>query len=365
MIKNYIGWKTKKRIVVFESDDWGSFRFKNKEIRDRYIKTYDPKLWMHYNDCFESFEDLKQLDCTLKKFKDKKNNPPSFTFLMNPVNPDFHKIKNDNYNNYYYERFDETLDKRKDGKQIFEWYKSAIHNNLIEVAFHGREHLNVHSWMKDLKNRESVTLDGFANRIWGQGVLEFPKNSSYRYRSTFQISKHDELDYLKSSILDGVDIINKMFNQKTTYFLAPDGPYHLSLNSTLVKSGLKYIGLRKLHKNPLEEKWYQNKYFWLGKKTKEGLRVITRNVIFEPNSPRYKDWLTFALGEVEKAFKYNNPAVICTHRANYVGGLNPDNREHGLELLEKFITALLHKWPNVEFMTSSALGELISNHKNA
>jgi hypothetical protein len=361
MIKSFIGWKTKKKIIVFESDDWGSFRFKNKEIRDKYIKTYDPKLWMHYNDCFESYEDLQQLENTLKKFKDINNNHPSFTLLMNPANPDFRRIEKDNFNNYYYERFDETLSKREDGKQILDWYKSAIQNNLIEVGFHGREHLNVHSWMKDLKNSNEVTLDGFNNRIWGQGVLESMNNTSVRYRSTFQIKHHDELEKLKKSIEDGIEIINNLFNQKTTYFLAPDGPYHLSLNPTMVKSSIKYIGLRKLHRNPLDNKWYQNKYFWLGKKTKEGLRVITRNVIFEPNSPRYTDWLQHAMGEIEKAFKFNNPAVVCTHRANYVSGLNLDNRKNGLELLEALIEQILNQYPDVEFMTSSQLGDLITN----
>lgn len=359
MIRNLIGWKTNRKIIVIESDDWGSFRFKNQKIRNLYIKEYNPQNWMHYNDCFESYDDLKALESTLKKFKDSKNNHPSFTFLMNPANPDFKRIKDNNFDEYYYETFKETLSKRYDGGEIYNWYKKAIEANLIEVGFHGREHLNVNSWMDDLKRGHEVVLDGFNNKIWGQGVLLSKQYNSYR--SSFQMKSYDELDFLRSVITDGVAIMNKMFNQKTTYFLAPDGPFHLKLNSALKSSGIKYIGLAKLHTNPLENKKYQKKLFWKGKRTKEGLLVITRNVIFEPASPKSVDWVQSALKSIESAFKFNKPAVISTHRANYVGSLNIENRIFSFKQLETLLEKILEQWPDVEFKTSSQLGNLIAN----
>jgi len=360
MIKNILGWKTNKKIIVFESDDWGSFRFKNKSIRDKYIKQYDPKLWMHYNDCFESYDDLCALEETLKSFKDIDGNHPSFTFLMNPANPDFEKIKQSNFKSYHYEKFDETLSKREDGSQIFDWYKKSIKENLIELGFHGREHLNVNAWMKDLQKNDKITHSGFKNKIWGEGVLLSKTKKSYRYRSTFQIKDYKEIESLKKSASDGIKIMNEIFDYEVSYFLAPDGPYHLDINPTLKEHGIKYIGLRKLHRNPLEDKWHQKKYFWMGKSTKEGLKVITRNVIFEPNSPKHSDWVSTALNNIDKAFKFKNPAVICTHRANFVSGLNENNKINGLKQLNTLISKIVEKWPDVKFMTSSSLGDLIS-----
>jgi hypothetical protein len=358
MLKHLIGKKTNRKIIVFESDDWGSFRFKNKSIRDHYMPVPKTGQWMHYNDCFESFEDLVCLEKILKSVKDKNSKPVCFTFLMNPANPDFRKIEESNFESYYFEPFDETLKKRHDGNQILDWYKSSLNTKLIEVGFHGREHLNVKSWMEDLKKGSKITREGFENRIWGQAKLH-TKEKKLSYRSTFNIENESELVGLKTDIKDGLSIMNKIFDKPATYFLPPDGPYHLSLNKYLVENGIKYIGLAKLHNNPLQPKWHQKKAFWLGKKTKEGLRVITRNVMFEPSSPKQDDWVGFALQQIEVAFKYRNPAVISTHRANYMSGLNLDNREKALEQLKDLLHQITKRWPDVEFMTSSQLGETL------
>jgi hypothetical protein len=363
-IKSLFGWKTKRKIIVFESDDWGSFRFKNNSVKDKYIKKFDARLWMHNNDTFESFEDVSALSDVINSNKGSRNRSACFTFLMNPANPDFKKIEADNFKSFYSETFLETLKKRNDGKQIFSWYKNALQDNLIEVGFHGREHLNVNQWMTDLRNGNEVALKSFKDRVWGLSkIYESEVKSSYR--STFDINSLDELKELQRNIKEGLGLLNKTFNQKTTYFLPPDGPYHLDLNQTLADNGIEYIGLAKLHNNPLEHKWYHKKLFWLGKQTKEGLNVITRNVMFEPSSPMFKSWVAPALNQIEEAFKNNKPAVISTHRANYVSTLNPQNRENGLNQLKTLLHQIKLKWPEVEFMTSSELGQIIKESKHA
>lgn len=356
MLKHLLGWRTSRKIIVIESDDWGSFRFKNQKIRDQYIRNYIPDDWMNYNDCFESYEDVEALSTVLTSVKDINNNSACFTFLMNPANPDFKKIEQLKFQHFYNESFLETLAKRKDGQQILSWYKEALNENLIEVGFHGREHLNVHSWMNDLNLVNATTKKGFKDRIWGKSIISGIKTNQ-SHRSTYNISSYSDLVDLKQNIQEGIELINETFNQQTSYFLPPDGPYHLKLNQTLVDNGIKYIGLGKLHNNPLEPKWYQKKMFWLGRQTKEGLKVITRNVIFEPASPKSSDWVGTALINIEKAFKYKHPAVISTHRANYTGTLNPNNRKNSLKQLESLLKQISEKWPNVEFMTSSQLGD--------
>jgi len=105
-VKN-IFWvgKTSRKIIVFESDDWGSFRFKNQQTRDKYIQNQDTRLWMHHNDAFESFEDLKQLSYVLTSTIDKNQNTARFTFLFNPANPDFNKIEEGNFRKLLLRKF--------------------------------------------------------------------------------------------------------------------------------------------------------------------------------------------------------------------------------------------------------------------
>ena len=59
------------------------------------------------------------------------------------------------------------------------------------------------------------------------------------------------------------------------------------------------------------------------------------------------------------AFAMGKPAIISTHRINYIGGIFPSNRDANLKLLNSILKYLVKKWPEVEFMASDTLGDLI------
>jgi len=69
------------------------------------------------------------------------------------------------------------------------------------------------------------------------------------------------------------------------------------------------------------------------------------------------------MNEINTAFRWHKPAVISSHRVNYTGGLYVENRDHGLASLKNLLTAIVKKWPDVEFMTTAELGSLISDGK--
>lgn len=63
--------------------------------------------------------------------------------------------------------------------------------------------------------------------------------------------------------------------------------------------------------------------------------------------------------QVAAAFRWGKPAIISTHRVNFVGAISPGNREKGLDELHRLLQAIVHQWPDVEFMNSAdALGIL-------
>jgi hypothetical protein len=45
---------------------------------------------------------------------------------------------------------------------------------------------------------------------------------------------------------------------------------------------------------------------------------------------------------------------------NFIGFIDPANRDRNLPLLKKLFTEILKKCPDVEFMNSTQLGDLIS-----
>ena len=68
-----------------------------------------------------------------------------------------------------------------------------------------------------------------------------------------------------------------------------------------------------------------------------------------------------SLKEMEVAFLWHKPATISSHRVNYIGFLHPENREKSLKKLEELLVRMLKRWPDIEFMTSSELGDLIAS----
>ena len=62
---------------------------------------------------------------------------------------------------------------------------------------------------------------------------------------------------------------------------------------------------------------------------------------------------------MEINFFWHKPANISSHRVNYIGFLHPENRENSLRKLEELLAKMLKKWPDIEFMTSEELGDLI------
>lgn len=366
-LRNLIGWSTKKHIIVFESDDWGSIRMPSFKDFIEIKELGSPVNKLHYTsfDTIESNEDMRMMFDTLSAFKDKNGKHPVFTSVNNVANPDFQKIFESSFQQYYYEPFTETLKKYPNHDEVYDLWKYGIENNLMIPAFHGREHLNVNRWLKSLRDGNKTTL-----YLFHKGITGVSYDFEGRRLPDFQAALDpDDLCDLKSHeeiLLSGLDLFEKIFGYKASFFVPPNGCFHCSLEKKLAEKGIKYISLGRLHYNPLGNSQYEKKYFYLGKKNHFNQINLARNCFFEPasngfNAPKYKDWVDSCLKEIEISFKLHKPAVICTHRVNYIGGIHPQNRYNGHLNLKRLIENILKHWPDVEFLTSMQLGELILN----
>lgn len=95
---NAKGWTTKRKIVVFESDDWGAIRLPDISMINPYRKQnpHPSNPYLKY-DSLASAEDINNLFSILTAFKDKEGNHPIFTFNTVVANPDFIKIKENHF----------------------------------------------------------------------------------------------------------------------------------------------------------------------------------------------------------------------------------------------------------------------------
>ena len=99
---NIQGWRTNRKIVVFESDDWGSIRMPNKQAFDNLLNKGVPvnksSYCLYDNLC--SVEDIELLFNVLRKHKDSLGKKPVITANVVVANPDFKKITETNFGNY-------------------------------------------------------------------------------------------------------------------------------------------------------------------------------------------------------------------------------------------------------------------------
>ena len=100
--KNLIGRRTNRKIVIIESDDWGSIRMPSKKIYNHLISSGIKVDECPYNryDALESEVDLSNLFDVLTSIKDIKGNFPVVTANMVVANPDFERIKKSKFQKY-------------------------------------------------------------------------------------------------------------------------------------------------------------------------------------------------------------------------------------------------------------------------
>ena len=367
-VSNIPGWRTKRHIVVIESDDWGSIRMSSLENFNRMLKAGMPVDKSHYNlyDALECNDDLIALMETLSKFKDVTGRPPVFTGVNVVANPDFEKIKQNGFLEYVYEPYTETCKRYDNHEKVYELWKEAIAKRLIVPIFHGREHLNAQFWLRALQMGDKSTLLGFENEVTGMPGIKGEKLPDFQ--AAFDIDTKADLPYQKEVIKTGLDLFEQLYGYRTKYFVPTNSPFNNSLEKDLFDVGIRYINTGKKQREPLGEGQYRINTRYLGTKNQYGQIYLTRNCFFEPAAtgfevPANYDWINYCLKEIEIAFRWHKPATISSHRVNYIGYLHPENRENGLRQLKELLSRMLKRWPDIEFMTSSELGNLIVNNK--
>lgn len=367
MIKNLIknlsnlpGWRTNRKIVVVESDDWGSIRMSSSNSYNALLKAglnINIGAGARYNkfDTLASKEDLSLLFEILNSVKDKHHNPAKITAVSLTANPDFEKIKADNFQNYYYESFTTTLE-RYNKTGAFELWQEGIKENIFVPEFHGREHLNVQAWLRALQYGEKEALLAFEHEVWG-----YNRKKGMNFQAAFDLEFASDLEQQKEIISDGLELFENLHGYKAQFFVPPNGPINNQLEQVAVSGGIQYMSSPKIQQEVLGEGKTKKHFRYLGKQNKHGQSYITRNAFFEPSGSSRNE-VDKCLAEIELAFKWKKPAVISSHRVNYIGGLYKANRDSSLKQLKDLLTTIVKKWPEVEFMTSSELGGIIKNN---
>lgn len=363
-ISNIPDWKTKRRIVVFESDDWGTIRMPSRDAFRRMDEAGimlrnpngDSERFNTY-DGLATSEDLEKLYEALSSVKDSKGKPAVFTPVVIVANPDFKKIEDSGFKEYYYEPFTETLKRFPGCDNSFALWKEGMEKRLFVPQMHGREHLNVQAWMRALQAGNEHAHIAFKEGFWGFIPVTDPGAD---YLAAFLPDTLGDLAYMEDVIADGLNLFEELFAYRAVFFVPPNGVINNSLNRAMSINGIKYRSNAKIQHEVLYRGRIKKGMHYHGQRDKNGIRYIIRNCVFEPSKEGI-DWVDTCLNQIQLSFRWNKPAVISTHRVSFVGALHAKNRDNGLKQLSELLKQIVRRWPDVEFMTTEELGALMDN----
>lgn len=366
-ILNLPGWRTNRKIVVFESDDWGSIRMpsldvykklfkKSKEIKDNPYCQYDT---------LASVADLESLFITLKKHKDKNDNHPVITANTVVCNPNFKKIEESNFQNYFYEKFTETIKNYYPSENIWGLWQEGMAEQIFYPQFHGREHLNVTLWLSLLQNNHKMAMCSFKENCWVIPKLDTsPKRN---IQASYDAISNEEEERTAEIVNEGLEIFETIFDYKSKSFIANNFIWGKPIEKVLYDNDVECIQGMKYQKYPLKYNLNKRKLqrHHLGETNGFKQTYLVRNCVFEPSQePNNNQVVNTCLSQIKNAFFWKKPAIITSHRLNFIGSLVESNRTKNLIMLDQLLKYIVNEWPDVEFMTSDQLSEIIKTNQN-
>ena len=352
---NLRGWRTRRKLVVFESDDWGAIRMPSRQA---YANLLDAGIRVdrsHYDrlDCLENRQDLEALFNVLAKHRDGQGRPAIFTFNVVMGNPDFAAIEEDDFERFHHQPFCESY-RAYHGDDLWPLWQQAMGEGLIRPQFHAREHLNSPLWMEDLRAGHAQTQLAFSHGFYGLKTRTGAPPQG-NYLAAYWPGSPQQLKAIRDITLDGLGQFQALFGFASTTFIACNYVWPAALESTLAEQGVRLLQTQAGHIDPSPEGQPAIRRHYTGQWNALQQRYSVRNVHFEPYLDSRRDWAAQALSEIKQAFLLRKPAVICSHRINYVSGMSTAHRDRNLLLLNQLLTRIRQRWPDVEFISSDAL----------
>lgn len=354
---NILGKRIKHKVLVIESDDWGSIRIPNLDTKTKLqnLNLINSKDAFSNYDTLENEQDYSALFEVLNKHKDVKGSPSVITANMVMGNPDFDKIKESNFDEFYWEPISKTYESYYPNENTLSSLLNGVQNAYLFPQFHAHEHLNVHQWLLRLKSGESNYLKAFDLNCF---AINDHSKSNFRTNlmATYDYRSKVELNQINNHIKLGLNQFTDLFGFNSQTSIAPCYVWNDEIEKTMHENQVK--GLQSSYVQMLNSPDSGVHYrIWrkMGAKNKYNQIYTIRNVLFEPALSPSFNWVDSALQSIEVAFFWGQPAVLASHRLNYVSSLSEDNRTNSLRQLDRLLAKVKQKWPDIQFMNSAQL----------
>ena len=361
----YIAWRgfhTNRHLVIIESDDWGSIRMPSAEIFHKLQKSGDHPENDAFlrNDCLESAADLTALFAVLTSIKDKNGSPAVVTANFAMANPDFDKIDPIN-GTYFFEPFTDTYQRYYPEQDVFSCVQDGIKSSCFVPQLHCREHMNVNRWMSDLKQQKTDTVPAFQNHIIGIGAA-FSQENPFGYMDAFNSNLTSGAE-LSNIVHEAMGIFENTFGKKSETFVASCFVWDDSLEKSLAEVGVRGIQSGCWQNVPAgieNGNAMKRRLRFLGQKNRIGQVYTVRNCAYEPAYQQNPTESTKeCYDQIIRAFQHRKPAIINSHRFNYIGSINRENACENLKGLSWLLHTIMKNVPDAEFISTPELLRII------
>lgn len=336
----------KEPIVVFESDDWGMMR----QPSAGKLKTFgEPGEWSE--EAVETETDLNGLYQILGKYKDSRGRKPVFTANFIAFNPDFDRINNNKFSEY----FDIPID-RLFSESLIQKYKEGVRREIFFPQHHGRRHFCSEIWLQDLQKNEPGAKELFDQGCCGG--LSLLQGQGWRYHTEYlnwKTGKEKSEAEIKIDLKETLSVLERIFGYKMTSTIAPHYIFTKNAERAWLEMGILYVQGTGYCLQREKNGHAVTRSHYMGEKSENGLLYMTRTIKFDPRPERKNHHWQQAYRNAASLFDSGIPVVIDTHRINYTGGY----REAALEQLDSLLKEMNQL--GVVFLTSCELGEAVLN----
>ena len=250
------------------------------------------------------------------------------------------------------------------GQSLEQTWSQGIADGFFYPQFHAREHLNVPLWMKDLKDGKKSTRLAFSHRFFG---LKTKTSSLYQknYLAAYRAENPLEFTQMMEIAKDGFKLFEKTFGFPSKTFIACNYIWPKAMEEALLPAGVKVFQSQRAQLDPQFQKGGKLKIRrkFTGQRNSYRQLFTVRNVRFEPylrNSATKE--VNSAFSEIQRSFFWKKPAIISSHRINYVGNMSESHRDENIKALHMLIKRINETFPEVEFINSESLLKLIEEH---
>jgi hypothetical protein len=341
-------------VVVFESDDRGCQRIHSQKEKD-YLDSYpgfQPHDRFEDNDCLETKQDFDALSKLLKSFSDSQGHHPVFTLnyvLNNLVYVPFNASGERQFA-FTYEPLEQTY-LRSNVPFVWNDPVYSAPDSVFAFSLHAFAHLNEARFLMDIEANKNGAKDFYSHGA----VASLDPSNSFCYMDEMGGGANDVTSSL-SRLEKASKQFQSVFHQKSICFTPSCGVLDPASLSSLAAMDFLAIKITDSFYRSFDGKAFRKHPIKSRQKLTDAssCRFLVRNCAFEPIFSRDKA-LELCLQDIAYAFKHHKPAIISTHRMNYVAGFDNEAYQNRLHLLSELLGKIMERYPDVQFMSTDEL----------